>query len=361
MVNAWWRNDLEAERFWLESTDREDIGADLRAPLLDQGGKENWRYTLFQHARPDDTVYHYDKRRGVQGIIGASKIAGPWYAAPTIWAPGSYARAKGIKPHERPGYVVPLEGFTPIEPPLRLEELRAAQERIEEALARVRGRDRGALYFPFETGRKRPLRLLKGYSFKLPRLFLDVFPQLRLAFLDTDAQEIASNPPASNARARRAGGQGFGRSADANRAGELRAMEAAVVFFEAQGFRVEDTSATKPYDLRVANAEEVLTVEVKGTTGDGSKLILTDGEVRHARSNPGTCVLFILTQIELGPAASLGATDCSGTSIKATGGRTRLLWPWNLDADRLRATQYIYEVPAATGRPPTGAFFVSHA
>jgi hypothetical protein len=71
-------------------------------------------------------------------------------------------------------------------------------------------------------------------------------------------------------------------------------------------------------------------------------------------------VLFILTHIELRPAASLG-DRLLRASVEATGGRTTLLWPWNLEADRLRATQYVYEVPAATGGPPAGAYFVSHA
>ena len=80
--------------------------------------------------------------------------------------------------------------------------MRAAQERIQEALAGARERHRGALYFPFEVGEKRPLQLLQGYSSKLPRLFLGVFPRLRRGSLGGDAQEIASDPPASNARAK---------------------------------------------------------------------------------------------------------------------------------------------------------------
>lgn len=39
---AWWANRPE-ERFWLESTDRPDIGTDLRAPVADDSGEDNWR------------------------------------------------------------------------------------------------------------------------------------------------------------------------------------------------------------------------------------------------------------------------------------------------------------------------------
>ena len=41
------------------------------------------------------------------------------------------------------------------------------------------------LYFPFELSNKRPIRLLQGYAFKLPRRFLELFPAL-----ETTAREI---------------------------------------------------------------------------------------------------------------------------------------------------------------------------
>jgi hypothetical protein len=46
-MNQWW-DGLEAERYWLELTDREDLGTDLRTPLTDDASKPNWRYLLFQ-------------------------------------------------------------------------------------------------------------------------------------------------------------------------------------------------------------------------------------------------------------------------------------------------------------------------
>jgi hypothetical protein len=72
----WWQNQPH-ERFWLEATDREDIGADLRAPQLDESGKENWRYSLFKEAQLGDIVLHYDKRPNINGIVGWSQIVGP--------------------------------------------------------------------------------------------------------------------------------------------------------------------------------------------------------------------------------------------------------------------------------------------
>src|SRR5262245_3424625 len=107
-MNRWWSQHPE-QRYWLEATDREDIGADLHAPELDESGKENWRYSLFKEAHVGDIVLHYDKRSGAKGIVGWSVVSGPPGAKPIVWAArGTYARDKGVKPHERPGFVVPL-------------------------------------------------------------------------------------------------------------------------------------------------------------------------------------------------------------------------------------------------------------
>jgi predicted RNA-binding protein with PUA-like domain len=95
----------------MEATDREDIGANLRAPDFDESGNENWRYTLFKAAKVGDIVLHYDGRTEPNGIVGWSTIARTRRTEQITWAArGSYARDKGIKPRERAGYVIPLAG-----------------------------------------------------------------------------------------------------------------------------------------------------------------------------------------------------------------------------------------------------------
>jgi hypothetical protein len=56
----WWES-RKTERFWLESTDRADVGADLRAPEVDGGGKPNWRYDLLKEIDLGDIVVHGKK------------------------------------------------------------------------------------------------------------------------------------------------------------------------------------------------------------------------------------------------------------------------------------------------------------
>lgn len=199
MVGRWWVND-PTERYWLEATDRTDIGVDLRAPLLDASGNDNWRYTLFRETHAGDVVFHYDSGRE-NAIIGWSRIAGPAAPAPIVWvARGSYARERGAVAQEVDGYRVPLEEFTRLEKPVTLNTLRAARETLRALTARLEADGKHPLYFPFELSEKRDVRPMQGYAFKLPAAFLSIFPELGGAqpdeiILSASADGATRNPP----------------------------------------------------------------------------------------------------------------------------------------------------------------------
>ena len=177
MPDRWWAGD-PAERYWLEATDRADIGSDLRAPDTDAGGRDNWRYSLFREAIVGDIVLHYDKGRAA-AIVGWSRISGAPFAHPTVWAArGSYARGRNARPEEVPGYRIPLTDFTRLPTPLPLARLREERAVLEAIVDRLRVGGRTSLYFPFDTRSVRDLRLLQGYAFKLPATFVRSFPEL---------------------------------------------------------------------------------------------------------------------------------------------------------------------------------------
>jgi hypothetical protein len=177
-VRRWW-DDRPEQRFWLESTDRPDIGSDLRAPLTDDAGRDNWRYTLFREAVPGDLVFHYDKKQSA--ITGASSIAGPPTEAPIVWAArGTYARERGARPVEVPGYRIPLDDHIELAAPLSLEELRSQRPAIQAIHDTLLSATGGPLFFPFELS-ERPLRLLQGYAFKLPAEVVHALAPLRAA------------------------------------------------------------------------------------------------------------------------------------------------------------------------------------
>ena len=51
-------------------------------------------------------------------------------------------------------------------------------------------------------------------------------------------------------------------------------MAVATVHLELDGWTVDDVSTTRPYDLHCRRGSEVLRTEVKGTTGDGSAVVV---------------------------------------------------------------------------------------
>jgi hypothetical protein len=193
---TWWTGEAR-ERFWLESTDRIDLGADLRAPLVDDSGADNWRYTLFQQATVGDLVFHYDKRQAA--ITSVSRIAGPSIPSPIVWAArGSYARERGAAPEELAGYRIPLDQHRTLPQPLTLEALRGAAATVRAIHDELKARVGGPLYFPFELS-DRPIRPLQGYAFKLPADFVDAFPTLGEL-----AGPAGTAAPSLNAEAQRA-------------------------------------------------------------------------------------------------------------------------------------------------------------
>lgn len=135
---------------------------------------------------------------------------------------------------------------------------------------------------------------------------------------------------------RRRPGQGFSTNPDLRRAIELYAMQKAKAFYEEQGWKVFDVSTTHSYDLLCkADDKEELHVEVKGTTSDGTQILLTANEVRHARDHYPKVALFILSRIQVDP-----------TSIeKLQAGEIQILEPWSIDEGILSPLAFTYDLP----------------
>src|ERR1051326_324679 len=120
--------------------------------------------------------------------------------------------------------------------------------------------------------------------------------------------------------ARRGRGEGFQLDQEAKGAGEAHAMNKAAEFY-AQDWHVEDVHGRESYDLICRRGDEVKHVEVKGTTTDGTEVILTPNEVRHAQEYSGTA-LFVVSNITVSRAED-------GT-VTATGGNHHCYHPWRV-------------------------------
>jgi ribosomal protein L37AE/L43A len=160
-------------------------------------------------------------------------------------------------------------------------------------------------------------------------------------------------PPAATATRpsiKATGGQGFGLTAGQRTAVELHAMKLTAEAFgqNGEGWVLEDTSKTQPYDFYATRGTERLYIEVKGTTGTGESVILTHREVDHARTHSSEMALVVVTNIAL---------EEVGGTWRATGGTlSRRIYPWSPESDRLAPTEYRYTLPTtgAVTRPSPG-------
>ncbi|MBV9924694.1 MAG: hypothetical protein JOZ96_06585 [Acidobacteria bacterium] len=176
MIHEWW-SDRSDERFWLEVTQRTDLGANLKAPQTNEQGNEFWSYSLLKYVRPGDIIFHYHRLE--QAIVALSAAVGEVWEDDIVWAArGTSARTAGIHPHPRHGWYIGLERFSTLEQVVRLEQIRDEQSAMIEMRDKLAALAGEPLYFPFELGQRRPLRPMQGYLFKLPRFFVERFPDL---------------------------------------------------------------------------------------------------------------------------------------------------------------------------------------
>jgi hypothetical protein len=130
-------------------------------------------------------------------------------------------------------------------------------------------------------------------------------------------------------------GQGYGLTPAEKLAVEKRAVKLATEYFEEQGYEVEDTGATKPYDLVVTRGGELVYVEVKGTTSLGEQIVLTRDEVKHHNENPNNALVVVHSIL----------LDRTQQTPVAYGGTRVVTQPWKIDESGLTVISYRYKIP----------------
>lgn len=143
---------------------------------------------------------------------------------------------------------------------------------------------------------------------------------------------------------RPARGAGFRQSKQERDLIEDRAVDAAVAYYEADGWKVKKRGA--PFDLELTrDGDEKVTVEVKGTTSMGEAVALTYGEVvHHAKAFPNNA-LVVVRGIRL---------DRSTSPPTANGGVLFERRPWSISDDALRVVSYRYTTPNDLFDPSNG-------
>lgn len=147
---------------------------------------------------------------------------------------------------------------------------------------------------------------------------------------DAEAAAVAISRPTTES-----GIQGFALTASERRAVELRAMEVATAHFEALGYSVKDVSAKQSFDLLATRGEEFMHVEVKGSTGAISSVLLTANEVAHHQTVHPNNALALIHSIAL---------DKGPGSPVASGGTLKIWQPWLVENDRLRSISFTYQL-----------------
>ena len=133
-------------------------------------------------------------------------------------------------------------------------------------------------------------------------------------------------------------GQGWESDSEIRKAIEAHAMQAAIEHYSALLYKVEDTSANRPYDLVCTkNGQRERRVEVKGTRGQPNNVFVTIGEVKAVRNDGVSTDLFILYGI---------LSERTVKGISAHGGQVHLLEDWSPNDADLEPTQFRYSVPS---------------
>jgi hypothetical protein len=330
-INEWWEGDPR-ERYWLEITDRENLGLDLHAPQFDGSGKSYWSYELVTAVRPGDVVLHWWKQAGApEAIVGHSTAVGNAVEAEIVWqAHGTVGRAAG-RATRRPGWLHPLVDFTDLEAPVTLERLREIEPSIRLIRDRLATEIAGPLYYPYALSDKRPLRTTQGYLVKFPADLVDAIPELR-AVLDP---ENGRSAPRSRSGVTRAG-TGYQSDLEVRRALERHAVDWTMAHYKELGYSVEDVGAVRSYDVEARNGDELFQLEVKGSSGTATTVELTRGEVEEAWTS-GCSVLVVVDEISW-------ARTHDG-AVKTSGGRPRIWAEWAPEEDRLVPVSYRYLLP----------------
>lgn len=327
-INNWWAGD-SLESYWMEVTDRDDLGGELWAPRTNAIGGESWSYSLVSHVQPGDRIFHWSKAE--RAIVGWSEAVGPLYSDTRSWqARGVAGRTRGV-PSTGETWVMPLRGLHLLKAPVTRDALNA--ELYDDVISILQATEKAVgepAYAPFQHYGGREIRAQQGYLTKFPAaLVAFLFPAEPVAQLPADQAPQSQRPG-------RTRGQGYLSDAALRSAVEKRAVEAAKEHYLALGAS-EITELGKPFDLRVLLHGEERRVEVKGSTVPQVDAVeLTRNEVNHALQWEAMDLVIV-------SGISVKRDDKGG--VVASGGTLRKFSNWAPLDRHLRPTRFRYQLP----------------
>jgi len=339
-LNKWWVGHPD-QRYWMEITDRDDVGSDLNAPQLDVRGNEPWSYALVAEVQPGDRVLHYKTNHpGGGALIGWSEVTDAASEGVISWqAHTAGGEEQGVK--EGASWYAPLTGFQAFESPVRGKDLGPIDASVVGVRDAVTSTYGSPPYFPFYQYRPGEVRAQQGYLAKFPLELLDLLPALS-AVRDTprvddspgdDEVEEETKPQGSRVAHGR-----LTRTQDPElrAAIERRSLDVVIDYYTGLG-ATDIVEVGKPYDLRLTLEGQTRHVEVKGSSLRIESVELTINEVTHAEDFQPT---------DLAVVDNISYQRQAGAGLKTSGGDLRRWSDWWPNEEDLRATKFSYALPA---------------
>lgn len=338
----WWHDD-PSEVFWLEITDRADLGLDLNGPEVRETGGPYWSYDFVREVAEGDVVLHY-RSRPINAITHWSRAVGEPYADQVYWGAHGQASGRGpVAPYWRAGWRHPLDGPYELAQPVTAEELRAAEESIRAVYVRLQAEHPGvSIYFPFQLSDTRPLRAFQGYLTKFPRELTYVLAQLAEVREVAEVTRPTADDPAptvaepilggeyrhANPEARTARREPFAVDPDlVDRAlqSHARTQEALSDAVVAAGLVPRSAVPGEPtFDIAWDDGDAIVVAEVKSLTRRNEERqlrlalgqVLRYGHLLGEKGRPVSCVIAA----EREPADASWSQLCDSANV-------RLVWP----------------------------------
>lgn len=336
-MNTWWEGKA-SENLWVEITDRNDLGSNIKAPVSAQKGKKTSGYELPKYVKEGDVVLHWWKRaknRINHGFYGYSTVVGSVQDEETSWAPrGRYS--KGASKEPKPSTVWNLSNFTELQKPILIGDINLKKVEILQLINTLEIKYGKPIYFPF-CKREGKIAVNQTYFAKLPAEFIDV---IKIDFLSSEIKKISSdiNLPTIIPEDKKHLTRGLSRQSDPLKrvAVEKYAEDIAYELLKSQGYEVERFG--KPFDLLAVKGSEVVKVEVKGKQQFASTVEVTINEVKVAEnSNKEYRTLLVVVD-------NISLTKVGNEWI-GNGGRTRLWWDHSFNPDSLYPSRFVYTLP----------------
>jgi hypothetical protein len=175
-INTWWK-EIPGERYWLGVTGSDGKRAVLAAPRGPKHHVPSWTRPLISHVRDGDVVFHYDEAE--QAIVAWSTPRGKVRERRLFWSrPELGAEGADVAPRPLDSWAIGLEDETPLDPFVSLARIARTQWDLFPQLRAFEDEVGEPLYYPFAMDSISESRLLPGYVFKLPAMFVGCFPPL---------------------------------------------------------------------------------------------------------------------------------------------------------------------------------------